>query len=71
MLARNDTADSTVASALAIDRIQQMLAAALVRIDPGLLVKSDPPIAMTRPGDPEQRCAKEAPVFDLPSLVSA
>jgi len=45
--------------------------AALARNDPGLLVRIDPPLAMTWRGDPDRRCAKEAPVLDLPPLVPA
>ena len=46
-------------------------AAALARIDPGLLVRSDPSAARMPVSDPAGRCAKEAPVLDLSPLVPA
>lgn len=49
--------------------VDDVAAAALARSDPGLLVKSDPPLAISWCGDPDRRCAKEAPLFDLPPLV--
>lgn len=45
--------------------------AALARIDPGLLVRSDPSAARMPVSDPAGRCAKEAPVLDLSPLVPA